>query len=147
MDTRGQRRTDLKSTEWVNPACLYSMRHLAYIHPPSDWSSKGGGDRGYKCVCVRMRVRLKGFGLEMHKERAVSRKWRTTLSGLVRGSLFDAPCCWKKLFTPVSARSTRGSGRTDPAAEGAFVSPSHLAALRNNLRSGERGARTGISLP
>lgn len=33
------------------------------------------------------------------------------------------------------------------AAEGAFVSPSHLAALRNNLRSGERGARTGISLP
>lgn len=48
----------------------------------------------------------------------------------------------------MSAGSIRRSGRTDSAAaEEAFVSSPHLATLRNNLRSGERGDRTGISPP
>lgn len=41
-------------------------------------------------------------------------------------------------FPPLERQRHRGSGRTLPAAEGAFVSSPHEQALRNNLRSGER---------
>lgn len=52
-------------------------------------------------------------------------------------------------FPPLERQRHRGSGRTLPAADGAFVSSPHEQALRNNLRSGERkkGGQRGISLP
>lgn len=46
-------------------------------------------------------------------------------------------------FPPLERQRHRGSGRTLPAAQGAFVSSPHEQALRNNLRSGERKKKGG----
>lgn len=88
-------------------------------------------------------VSLKAFGLEMQKERAVLRKWRTALRGLVRGSLLDGGAVrLNETFPPLApAKAPATDGESGG---GSLCIP--LSVLRNNLRLGKKEDRTGISL-
>lgn len=92
---------------------------------------RGGG-------CCRLHLCVsEGFHWRWRKERAVSRKWRTTFGRLVRGSLLDNGAV---LLSETFPLLSRGSGRKDPARRpgGSFCFLATFGALRNNLRVGER---------
>ena len=101
---------------------------------------------GVACLCVCVCVCVKHFGLEMQKERAVSRKWRTRLRGLVKGSFLDGGTVLLNETFPPWAAAAPWIGTDGSSGGGSFCFLATRVALRNNLRSGEDWDRWRILL-
>lgn len=116
------------------PYCntIYSQCAILLMPIQPFYEAARAGVLGVECVY------LKGFGLEMQKERAVSRKWRTRLRGLVKGSLLvGGTVLLNETFTPWAPaapwiETDRSSGA------GSFCFLATPAGLRYNLRLGDK---------